>query len=308
VSSSPLVCPDCRSPIDSALCCADCGSRFSREDDIADFSRGEYYDAFDPNEGLPARDEAGLALEVDGARRRIVDFYEPLLRQKKNVSRVLDSGCGNGVSVDLLREHGYDAWGNDLSALRKHQWRARQSRDRLVVASSLHLPFASGYFDAVISSGVIEHIGVVERAVPRYDVRPTPERDSERCAFVAELLRVLRAGGSLFLDFPNGAFPIDFWHGDHPGAARRHPRTEGFLPTFREIRALVRSIAPRAVITAISPFRRLQFHQARRHLHGRILSPFVNAAFRAMTVRPLRFLATTCVNPFLVVCITSGNA
>jgi hypothetical protein len=55
---------------------------------------------------------------------------------------------------------------------------------------------------------VIEHIGVAETGVPKYSVRPLPDRDDQRAAFLAELFRVTRAGGVVFLDCPNGAFPI----------------------------------------------------------------------------------------------------
>jgi len=294
-----LVCPDCRTPLDDMHCPA-CGTRCPVEHGIADFSRGAYYDRFTPTDTSLERDREGWAMEVEGARRRIVDFYEPLLRAE-GARRVLDSGCGNGVSVDLLAERGYDAWGNDLSQLRQFQWRERRERERLVVASSLRLPFPDAYFDAVISSGVIEHIGVAESAVPRYSVAPLPDRDAQRAAFLAELFRVTRPGGVVFLDCPNGAFPIDFWHGDRPGAARRHSTHEGFLPMFAEIRALV---PPGTRVDALSPYKRLQFHQARRHWYGRILGPFANAFFALMP----RFIARTALNPFLVVRVQTSSA
>ena len=298
-----MICPACHEPLAvtaDALCCPTCHARHPVVDGIADFSGGDYYDRFTPTDTLAARDVEGLALEVDGARRRIVDFYEPLLR-REGVHRVLDSGCGNGLSVDLLAERGYEAWGNDLSQLRRFQWRERRWRERLVVASSLRLPFPDGYFDAVISSGVIEHIGVVETGMPRYAVRPLPNRDEQRGAFLAELFRVTRPGGVVFLDFPNGAFPIDFWHGDDPGGARRHALDEGFLPTAAELRLLVRRVLPAAHVALLSPFRRLQFHQSRRHWYGRILGPFASVVFALLRYFPFRLLAGTAVNPFLVV-------
>jgi SAM-dependent methyltransferase len=290
----PLVCPDCRVPLED-MRCPSCGTQWPVSYGIADFSRGAYYDRYSPDDASLARDREGWAMEMDGSRRRIADFYEPLLR-REGARRVLDSGCGNGLSVDLLNERGYDAWGNDLSQLRQFQWRERQARERLVVASSLRLPFPDAYFDAVISSGVIEHIGVVESALPHYAVAPLADRDAQRAAFLAELVRVTRAGGVVFVDCPNGAFPIDFWHGDRPGAPRRHSRGEGFLPTFAEIRAL----APPAMrVDALSPYKRLQFHQARRHWYGRLLGPLGNAWFAFMRVVP--WLARTALNPFLVV-------
>jgi len=306
---TPLTCPTCRELLMevAGLCCPTCGTCFPVVDGIADFSRGEYYDRFAVTDTLSDRDAQGLAMEVEGARRRILDFYEPLLRSER-AHRVLDSGCGNGVSVDLLAERGYDAWGNDLSQLRQFQWRERRARERLVVASSLHLPFPDDYFDGVIASGVIEHIGVAETGIPQYTVRPLPDRDEQRVVFLAELLRVTRPGGVVFLDCPNGAFPIDFWHGNRPGAARRHSRSEGFLPTVAELRSLITRVAPRARVDVLSPYRRLQFHQARQHWYGRLLGPFANAAFALLRLSPFRLLAATALNPFLVLRISRGRS
>jgi SAM-dependent methyltransferase len=284
-----------------ALVCASCNTSYGVEDGIADFSCGRYYDSFDPGQVLGDEHNAGLALELEGTRRRIDDFYGPLIRRHQpDARRVLDCGCGNGLAVDLLSNAGYEAWGNDLSRLRKWQWRQRTTRERLVVADGTTLPFPDAHFDAVIASGVIEHIGVEEHGVPHYTVRPKATRDEERRAFAAELLRVTRKGGSIFLDCPNGAFPIDFWHGDAPGAARRHPRDEGFLPHPRELRAL---FAGRDV-EFLSPYRRLQFGQASRHWYGRLLSRPAGAFFRVMQWPLAKRLAASALNPFLVVKIT----
>ena len=295
-----FVCPRCRGPLDAALRCRRCGAEYRCDDGVADFAQGQYYDRFEPGDELTAAHRQGLELELDGTRRRIVDFYEPMLR-RAGARRVLDCGCGNGLSVDLLAERGYDAWGNDVSQLRKWQWRERVMQERLVVASGLTLPFPDATFDAVISSGVIEHIGVAEQALPRYEVRPMPDRDERRIAFLRELLRVTRAGGQILLDWPHGSFPIDFWHGDRPGGARWHSPREGFLPTVGQVRGLLRRAAPEATLEALSPYKRLQFQQAKGHWYGRLFSVPMTALFFAMTLPAGRWLAATPVNPFAVV-------
>lgn len=272
-------------------------------DQIADFSGGRYYDQFDPQTDLRAGHDVGLAIELRGTRSRILDFYAPMLPAG---ARVLDCGCGNGLSVDLLNEAGFDAWGNDLSSLRKWQWRERRRRDRLVVASALSLPFPDAYFDVVISSGVIEHIGVEETGVPHYSVRALPDRDQLRLKFFQELLRVLTPGGNLFVDCPNGLFPIDFWHADAPGRPRLHSPREGFLPSFRELRAYALAAIPQASVQPLSPYRRLQFQQAAHHWYGRLLGRPANLFLKSMSWRPLRFLASSALNPFLVVQISKS--
>lgn len=296
-----LVCPSCRAALDDAhasLRCTRCGRQYSREHGIADFANGRYYDAFDPAAGLSEEQRAGFMLESEGTRRRVLGFYEPLIRAYvPDARRVLDCGCGNGLAVDLLAGRGFEAWGNDVSQLRKRQWNERVHRERLVVASGTTLPFPDGYFDVVISSGVIEHIGVDESRSPHYEVRPRATRDEERLTFVLELLRVTRNGGCIFIDAPNGRFPIDFWHADAPGQARLHALNEAFLPTARELRSLFHNGGVNQV-RFLSPYGRLQFQQVRRHWYGRALMLPALALLQLMRILPP--LAASPLNPFLV--------
>lgn len=257
---------------------------------IVDFSGGQYYDAYEPGQELTEEHQRGLEAEISGSRWRIERYYAPRLPAR---ARVLDCGCGNGVSVDTLIERGFDAWGVDLSSLRKWQWTERAHRERLAVASALRLPFEDGAFDAVISSGVIEHIGVAEEGGASYRVTPLPDRDAQRRAFVDELLRVTRPGGSVFIDCPNGAFPIDFWHNSVGGRARFHRRDEGFLPTIEEIRTYV----PGAHIVAHSPHRRFAFRQVGRHWYGRLFALPMSVLFALAG----RVIAGTSLNPYLIV-------
>lgn len=275
---------------DATLRCTGCGAAYPVDGGIADFSGGSYYDSFSSESELTEEHRRGLAAEVGGSRWRIERFYAPGLSPG---ARVLDCGCGNGVSVDVLAEQGFDAWGIDLSALRKWQWRERRSRERLAVASALRLPFEDEAFDVVISSGVIEHIGVSEEGGATYRVAPLPDRDELRRTFVRELLRVTRPGGRVFIDCPNGAFPIDFWHGPVGGRARWHRRDEGFLPTLSEIR----SYAAGVPVVARSPHRRFAFRQVGRHWYGRLMA-LPMALFFATAGR---VVAGTRLNPYLVV-------
>ena len=313
--STALVCNRCKAPLDECpgyLFCASCNLRFPCSDGIADFSGGVYYDTFPGPEVLSTENLRGLENESEGAR--IEDFYLPLIEKTAGKSevpgerpRVLDSGCGNGESIDVLNRRGIDAWGHDLSALRKWQWLKRERRDRLVVAGGASLPFPDGFFDFVIASGVLEHVGVLEEGGGQYRVRPLPDRDEQRRGYLAELARVLAPGGRLFLDFPNGRFPIDFWHGVTPGGARLHSPGEGFLPTVSQIRNLCSQVDDRLAVSVLSPEGRLRFNQVSSHWYGRVFRGPMARLLRLMSLPWFRFLAATSLNPYLVLEVSRSD-
>lgn len=297
-------CPACIGALTEELHCVRCNVTYPVRDDIAEFSGGRYYDQFDESTVLTGEHREALDREMDGAVARIRDYYLP--KVGASPLRVLDAGCGNGVSVDLLCEAGHDAYGIDLSALRRWQWRERRHRDHLAVADGAQLPFADGFFDVVLCSGVLEHIGVAELGGERYQVTVLPERDAARRAFLSSLLRVLKPGGALYLDFPNGAFPIDFWHNARGGAARFHSPREGFLPTVREVEVLARTIDSQISVRSISPNGRLRFRQVRQHWYGHVFAAPMQLFFSLMDWAPV--LTRTTLNPFLVLRLTKPMA
>lgn len=101
--------------------------------------------------------------------------------------RLLDVGCGRGAVASLLSDrfdevHGVDT---DEDALVKAAERgvavARVDLDREP------LPFEDGYFDAVVTLDVIEHV-------------------LDPACFARELARVLRPGGTVYVATPNVRF------------------------------------------------------------------------------------------------------
>ena len=305
---SPVyACPVCHGTlvsIDDSLACGRCGKGYPVSSRIVDFSEGRYYDNFIPGQVLSSSEIDGLNGETAGALARIRDYYLPLLeRERKTLGRaprVLDSGCGNGLSVDVLTQAGIEAWGVDLSALRKWQWGERIRTDRLACADSLRLPFEDGFFDAILCSGVLEHVGVREHRGTRYSVTVLEERDAERTRFLREHARVLTPGGVLWLDFPNGAFPIDFWHSSSAGAPRWHSLQEGFLPTVAQVRQYSSQVDGRFQVTPRGPAGRLQFRQVGRHWYGKLLARPAGLWLRLLGARPFAALLETGLNPFLV--------
>jgi SAM-dependent methyltransferase len=108
--------------------------------------------------------------------------------------RWLDLGCGIGRHIVYGHEAGMDVHGIDLSATAAamaRQWAARAGvkdvENRIVQGSADALPWGDGYFDVVISHGVLD-------SMP-FDV-------ARRAA--AEVRRVLRRGGYFYCDLISG--------------------------------------------------------------------------------------------------------
>src|SRR5918993_2883403 len=90
-------------------------------------------------------------------------------------ARVLDAGCGEGVIVDEYAGR-IDIIGVD----------ANYASDRVREGSITALPFPDGYFDRALCLDVLEHL--------TYEEQPRA---------LAELHRVVRRGGELFVSVPN---------------------------------------------------------------------------------------------------------
>jgi len=106
----------------------------------------------------------------------------------KDVSTILDVGCGDGYLGNVLIDRGYDVTGVDIS--RKA---LRFFRGNAVLASIDSLPFKSKSFDLVLSSEVLEHIPFsiynkslqeLERVANKYIVISTPFNEHLRAGFV----------------------------------------------------------------------------------------------------------------------------
>jgi SAM-dependent methyltransferase len=220
---------------------------------------------------------AAEALEREASERRVTYFCGRVGGQAR---RLLDVGCGNGYAVAAWRRRGVGAVGVDLSFYRLGRWVEQHRTGRpFVLADAGALPFSAGAFDAVVSSGMIEHVGVSETANP-YRVRAHADRDRAREAVVAELARVTRAGGTTLVDCPNGAFPIDFWHGDRLGAFRAHRVPDSLLPAFGDFVKWARAAGRVARLETLSG--RLAFRQVSRRWWGRLLASPMSLLLRVL--------------------------
>lgn len=91
-------------------------------------------------------------------------------------AKILEAGCGNGKTLSQLLGRGYDAVGIDISR------EALKFGGRNLVSDARHLPFFKNSFDAVVCRFVLEHL-----------------YEEERIQAIAEMRRVLRQNGLLFL-------------------------------------------------------------------------------------------------------------
>jgi len=72
-------------------------------------------------------------------------------------SRILDAGCGSGLTAAKLMQRGYAVWGIDLTEPVIRQARELCGTDQFGVGDIEHIPFEDNTFDGVASLGVIEY-------------------------------------------------------------------------------------------------------------------------------------------------------
>lgn len=151
--------------------------------------------------------------------------------------RVVDVGGGPGYFAAEFRRAGAEYLAVDSDA---GELSARGTPGPgTVLGSGLALPLADGAVDVCYSSNVLEHV-------------PDPER------MAAEMLRVTRPGGTVFLSYttwlsPWGGHETAPWHyagGDR--AARRYARRHGHEPKNRYGRSLFAVSAARMLRWAAS--------------------------------------------------------
>ncbi len=223
---------------------------------------------------------AAEVLEREAAVGRAAYYDELASPAPGEAGPRLDVGCGNGYTVARWRQNGHRAFGIDRSLYRLSRWREEHPGGApLLVADATALPFPGATFSLVVSSGMIEHVGVEEEPNP-YRVRALPQRDTARAAVVAEMSRVAAARGRVFLDCPNGAFPIDFWHGSSLGSFRLHPLPDVLLPTFGQLRRWSAAAGAEARLVPLGS--RLRFRQIRHRWWGRLLAPAAQLAQRLL--------------------------
>jgi SAM-dependent methyltransferase len=135
--------------------------------------RGDYHRDLDPN------------WSYTPTYLRKMAFVRKQIRAVGPGGHVLDAGCGEGVLVEEFRKQGYAIEGLDLNYESEYVRRG----------SILDMPYEDSAFDAVLLLDVFEHIGYADQ----------PKA-------LAEIRRILRAGGRFIASIPNLAhWNSRFW-------------------------------------------------------------------------------------------------
>ena len=129
----------------------------------------------------PWQETLGLLMYLVPARRAFVDSQILYLPAKMH-GRLLDVGCGNGQTLALMTNLGWQAQGLDIDPAAVQVASAKGLKVRQGTLQSQQ--FEAGAFDAVLMSHVIEHI-------------------HDPVSLMKECHRILRPGGQLIVITPN---------------------------------------------------------------------------------------------------------
>jgi ubiquinone/menaquinone biosynthesis C-methylase UbiE len=136
-----------------------------------------YYDEF------AARYEDKRGGRDPGGYHDLVDDLEIEFLHRYAVNRdVLEVGCGTGLLLERIARFARSAKGIDLSDGMLEKARARGLD--VTLGSATELPFADASFDVACSFKVLPHVRDIDRAL-------------------AEMMRVVRPGGSLVIELYN---------------------------------------------------------------------------------------------------------
>jgi SAM-dependent methyltransferase len=98
--------------------------------------------------------------------------------------RILEAGCGVATWVKFLKDRGYEAHGIDFSPVAIQKSLDMWPELKLVWGDLREMPYDTGYFQAIVSFGAIEH---------------DPSGPTEA---LREMLRVLEPGGIMYCSVP----------------------------------------------------------------------------------------------------------
>ncbi len=117
------------------------------------------------------------------------DIYllDQIMKGRYNATdKILDAGCGEGRNMHWFLQNDFAIYGTDINEAASAQLKSANpdlAAERLQVAAVEKLPFGDIYFDHIISSAVLHFANSTEHFK----------------AMLAEMVRVLKQNGSLFI-------------------------------------------------------------------------------------------------------------
>lgn len=280
-----IVCPNCKGNLaeaPSGLVCKQCDYVFPRN------SYG-YFELLVPGTGQISRgpSETYATIQESSGVLRYEKYLKPILSSEP-CRTLLDVGCGLGKGVSSMLKDGYEAYGIDLPILSKFWSQVSNDTNHFFCCDATHLPFRNDFFDAVWSSGVIEHIGTAGDLFTL-----SGDYQELRRAYAREILRVTKPGGRIIIDCPNKSFPIDLCHGliaDSSGRSALN-RLRSFI--FRATRMNIHPVAGKYYLLSYRETKRLFCNEE----GARFFEPlplrgyFAFAVFRSGFLKPFGKLA-----------------
>jgi SAM-dependent methyltransferase len=132
--------------------------------------------------------------------------YSDTLMVSRKGAPVLDVGCGVGQVIKRLVEHGYEAYGVEVSE--PNLEKARRVSENCRIYDGRRIPFPDRFFSSAGALNVLEHV-------------EEPE------SFIAELVRVVEPDGRIVLSSPNFRRVVGF--------RDYHPRMRGPRNKWRNL-------------------------------------------------------------------------
>jgi 2-polyprenyl-3-methyl-5-hydroxy-6-metoxy-1,4-benzoquinol methylase len=148
---------------------------------------------FDEKADTYAQGYTGESATAHSFTIRLQRVYEMI--GDRAAGRVLDIGCGPGITVEHLVTRGFEVYGVDISAemVRECQKQfGHMPAAHFSTGNIEALEFQDAFFDVVLSMGVVEYV------------------DDDAVA-VKEMVRVTKPGGVIVVTLPNRVSPYRVW-------------------------------------------------------------------------------------------------
>lgn len=127
-------------------------------------------------------------------------YTDCILKFTKSQDKVLDTGCGTGIALQVLKYHGRQLYGVEVSTSSVERCFERHLNCQLYDGSKI--PFEDDFFDLVGSYNVLEHT-------------------DDPKLFLNENLRALKKGGHLIVVCPNFLSVTNSYHHHTRGVVQK---------------------------------------------------------------------------------------